>query len=136
MVINLALILIIRELDNVPELEKQEMIDIYTKKGISQEDATEIVNLLFPSKEAFLDIMMIEELGILPKEGFHTIQFSSSMKRKEQLGKELLLLFQHSSFWEESQCFLISLAATTQSRQEKMLYSGPPSFFSPFVYLF
>jgi len=45
------------------------MIDVYTGKGIPLEDATEVVDLLLNSSEqAFLDVMMIEELGIMPKE--------------------------------------------------------------------
>ena len=56
-----------REVDNVPEIEKQEMIDIYHKKGLSIEDAKTVVDLLFESKEAFVDLMMIEELHIIPE---------------------------------------------------------------------
>jgi len=56
------------ELDNIPEAEKEEMVDIYTSKGISVEDAREVVELLYASsKPAFLDVMIVEELGILPK---------------------------------------------------------------------
>jgi len=56
------------EVDNVPELEKKEMIDIYRRKGMTEDDAKTVVDLLFESKEAFLDIMMIEELGMMPAE--------------------------------------------------------------------
>eukprot|EP01118_Nematostelium_gracile_P012047 TRINITY_DN434_c0_g1_i1.p1 TRINITY_DN434_c0_g1~~TRINITY_DN434_c0_g1_i1.p1 ORF type:complete len:308 (+),score=90.70 TRINITY_DN434_c0_g1_i1:2-925(+) len=55
------------EVDNMPEVEKQEMIDIYVKKGLKEADAREVVELLFQTKEAFLDIMMIEELHLMPK---------------------------------------------------------------------
>lgn len=70
-----------REVENCPEIERNEMIEIYMAKGISQEDAVKVVDLLFnSSKKAFLDgtkqipitsnslVMMIEELGIMPKE--------------------------------------------------------------------
>jgi len=56
------------EIENMPIVEKKEMRDVYIKKGLSKEDAAEIVDLLFPSTEAFLDIMMIEELGLLPSD--------------------------------------------------------------------
>jgi len=56
------------EIDNVPEIEQKEMIDIYMAKGLPEEDAKRVVALLFESKEAFLDIMMIEELGMMPSE--------------------------------------------------------------------
>jgi len=53
------------EIENMPEAEKQEMREIYMAKGLSLEEATEVVDILFQSKEAFLDVMMVEELGIL-----------------------------------------------------------------------
>jgi VIT1/CCC1 family predicted Fe2+/Mn2+ transporter len=57
------------ELEHMPDSEKEEMIDIYTSKGISQEDAVQVVELLYrSSKSAFLDVMLAEELGIMPKE--------------------------------------------------------------------
>jgi VIT1/CCC1 family predicted Fe2+/Mn2+ transporter len=56
------------EIENVPEAEKSEMIDVYTAKGIPKDDAIKIVELLFKSKPAFLDVMMIEELDIMPNE--------------------------------------------------------------------
>lgn len=42
------------EIENVPEKEKQEMVDVYLAKGVSQEDAQRVVDLLWPHKEAFL----------------------------------------------------------------------------------
>ena len=41
------------------------MIEIYQKKGISKEDASQVIEILSKHKDAFIDIMMIEELGIL-----------------------------------------------------------------------
>jgi VIT1/CCC1 family predicted Fe2+/Mn2+ transporter len=40
------------------------MVEIYTKMGESPEDAHEIVNILATNKEGFLDVMMVEELGL------------------------------------------------------------------------
>jgi len=56
------------EIENMPEEEKREMVDIYVAKGFSVSDSREIVDLLFQTKPAFLDIMMIEELGLMPEE--------------------------------------------------------------------
>jgi len=56
------------EVENMPEIEKQEMVEFYTRKGLSEEDAKKVVNLLWESKSAFLDVMMIEELGMIPVE--------------------------------------------------------------------
>jgi VIT1/CCC1 family predicted Fe2+/Mn2+ transporter len=54
------------EIENIPEDEKREMMEIYTSKGYTQPQAKELVDILFPHKEAFLDTMMIQELGIMP----------------------------------------------------------------------
>jgi hypothetical protein len=44
----------------------EEMIELYEKKGISTEDATLVVQTLAKYKEAFIDIMMVEELNLMP----------------------------------------------------------------------
>ncbi|KAG9404849.1 hypothetical protein AC1031_005061 [Aphanomyces cochlioides] len=54
------------ELENFPEGELQEMIQLYESKGVSTDDATLVVNTLSRYKEAFVDIMMVEELGLMP----------------------------------------------------------------------
>jgi len=56
------------EIEHVPELEKKEMVDIYKRKGMIEADAKTVVELLFQSKSAFLDVMMIEELRMSPAE--------------------------------------------------------------------
>lgn len=53
------------EVEKYPEGEKNEMIDIYKKKGYSAEDASSLVNVLFKNTRHFIDDMMIWELGIL-----------------------------------------------------------------------
>lgn len=55
-----------RECENYLDGEKQEMVDLYVKKGIEQEDAEKLVDIMSKHKDAFVDIMMIEELGIMP----------------------------------------------------------------------
>jgi VIT1/CCC1 family predicted Fe2+/Mn2+ transporter len=45
--------------------ERKEMIDIYVQKGYSKKDATTIIDTLLKNKEAFVDSMMVDELGIL-----------------------------------------------------------------------
>ncbi len=39
-----------REIENVPEKEKQEMVDVYMGKGIPEHEAKEVVRLLWPYK--------------------------------------------------------------------------------------
>lgn len=53
------------EVDNFPEGEKKEMVELYMDKGIAEEDATSMVAVLSKYREAFIDVMMVEELGIL-----------------------------------------------------------------------
>ena len=52
------------ELETNSEGEKSEMVEIYEGKGISKKNATQIVDKMANHKEAFVDIMMVEELGI------------------------------------------------------------------------
>uniref|UniRef100_A0AAV1UPN2 Uncharacterized protein n=1 Tax=Peronospora matthiolae TaxID=2874970 RepID=A0AAV1UPN2_9STRA len=54
------------EFENYPEGEIDEMIEVYEKKGVSTEDARLVVQTLAKYKEAFIDIMMVEELNLMP----------------------------------------------------------------------
>ncbi|CAI5716333.1 unnamed protein product [Hyaloperonospora brassicae] len=54
------------EFDNYPEGEIDEMIEVYEKKGVSTQDARLVVQTLAKYKEAFIDIMMVEELNLMP----------------------------------------------------------------------
>lgn len=56
------------EVENYPEGEKHELMELYVNKGISAEDASAIVNIISKNKEAWVDIMMVEELGIIQEE--------------------------------------------------------------------
>ncbi|RPI02415.1 MAG: hypothetical protein EHM72_04215 [Calditrichaeota bacterium] len=53
------------EVENYPDGEKQELLDLYINKGISPPDAEAIVALISKNKKAWVDIMMVEELGII-----------------------------------------------------------------------
>jgi len=53
------------EVDHYPEGEKQEMVKIYKGKGMSEADARAMVEIMAKYKRAWLDIMMLEELGII-----------------------------------------------------------------------
>ncbi|EGC30950.1 hypothetical protein DICPUDRAFT_50495 [Dictyostelium purpureum] len=46
--------------------EKKEMIEIYTNKGIPEDVAKEVVEILSLNPKGFVDVMMVEELGIMP----------------------------------------------------------------------
>jgi hypothetical protein len=43
------------------------MIELYVARGVSEEDATVVIETLWPStRTVFLDLMMVEELGLMP----------------------------------------------------------------------
>jgi len=52
------------ETDNYIEGEIAEMVELYIKKGVPRENAVKIMNILSKNKQAFVDVMMAEELGI------------------------------------------------------------------------
>jgi VIT1/CCC1 family predicted Fe2+/Mn2+ transporter len=54
------------ELENYPEGEKKEMIELYMARGVSEDDATLVIETLAKYKNFFLDLMLVEELGLMP----------------------------------------------------------------------
>ena len=52
------------EFENHPEGEKQELMEIYVEKGLSEEDARQVVDVFAKKKDVIVDVMMIEELGL------------------------------------------------------------------------
>lgn len=56
------------EIEHYPEGEKLELVELYVDKGLSQSDAETIVNILANNKKAWIDVMMVEELGIFGSE--------------------------------------------------------------------
>jgi len=56
------------EVENYPDGEKQELVELYMEKGIDQEDAKTMVNIISRNEKTWVDIMMVEELGIIESE--------------------------------------------------------------------
>jgi len=56
------------EVDNYPEGEKVELVELYQEKGIPEEDAKQMVDILAKHPEAWVDVMMVEELGIVEEQ--------------------------------------------------------------------
>jgi len=42
------------------------MVELYVSKGMTQADAETVIKLLSKNEKMFVDIMMVEELGLLP----------------------------------------------------------------------
>jgi len=59
------------EMDNYPEGEIKEMIEIYEDKGMSKEDATQVISIMAKYKDFFVDIMMLQELELMVPEDDH-----------------------------------------------------------------
>lgn len=53
------------EVEHYPEGEKKELVELYVEKGLSETDAGAVVDIISRHKEAWVDIMMVEELGIV-----------------------------------------------------------------------
>jgi VIT1/CCC1 family predicted Fe2+/Mn2+ transporter len=53
------------EVENYPEGEKKELVELYMARGLTWEDAATITDIISKNKKAWVDIMMIEELGII-----------------------------------------------------------------------
>jgi VIT1/CCC1 family predicted Fe2+/Mn2+ transporter len=56
------------EVEHYPEGEKKELVELYEGKGIPGSDARQMVETVSRHPKAWVDIMMVEELGILPEE--------------------------------------------------------------------
>ena len=56
------------EVENYPEGEKRELEEIYTARGMLPADARSAVEIIAKDKKAWIDTMMVEELGIMPNE--------------------------------------------------------------------
>jgi len=56
------------EYDNYLEGEKREMKEIYEAMGVDENDSKTIVNIMSKHRKAFVNIMMVEELGIMEDE--------------------------------------------------------------------
>lgn len=53
------------EVENYPEGEKKELVEFYVSKGLEDQEATDVVDIISRHKKAWVDIMMVEELGII-----------------------------------------------------------------------
>jgi predicted membrane protein (TIGR00267 family) len=56
----------VQEVKDVPEIERQEIVDIYSAKGFSGKLLDDIVNHITSDDKLWVDTMMKEELNLLP----------------------------------------------------------------------
>jgi vacuolar iron transporter family protein len=60
------------EVAKIPHLEKEELRDIYRKKGLDGETLERVVDAFTANEKRWVDIMMSEELGLQPVDGSPT----------------------------------------------------------------
>lgn len=53
------------EVEHYPEGEKLELIELYVAKGMDPKDAETVTEIISKNKKSWVDIMMVEELGIM-----------------------------------------------------------------------
>lgn len=53
------------EVENCPDSEMEEMVGIYMKRGIEEEDARRIVSIISKDPKIFVDFMMVDELKLI-----------------------------------------------------------------------
>ncbi len=53
------------EVENYPDGEKQELVELYVERGLTEADACTIVEIIATNPKTWVDIMMVEELGIV-----------------------------------------------------------------------
>lgn len=64
------------EMDNYPEGEVQEMIDIYVKRGMTKTDAENVIMTMSKYTDFFVNVMMAEELELqVPDDDYLTESF-------------------------------------------------------------
>lgn len=56
----------VKEVKEVPDIERREIVDIYAAKGFSGKLLNDIVDHITGDNELWIDTMMREELGLLP----------------------------------------------------------------------
>lgn len=59
------------ELENYPEGEVREMVDIYEERGMERKDAELVIKTMAKYKDFFVDVMMAEELQLQVPEDDH-----------------------------------------------------------------
>eukprot|EP01082_Thalassiosira_pseudonana_P012106 g9893.t1.1.5e17418a g9893 g9893.t1 contig4:816707-817749(-) len=62
------------EMENYPEGEIAEMIDIYQERGMTHDDAKLVIETMAKYKEFFVDVMMAEELALQVPDEDHKIE--------------------------------------------------------------
>jgi VIT1/CCC1 family predicted Fe2+/Mn2+ transporter len=100
------------EFENYPEGEKAEMVAIYKTKGIAEKDAKNIVDKMAGHKDAFIDVMMVEELGMGEKNEMPLVNAVVTFFSFAVFGLIPLLVYLIAHFVVVNDLFLIATILT------------------------
>eukprot|EP00128_Syssomonas_multiformis_P017308 Colp12_sorted_trinity150504_noHs@20196 len=67
------------EMENYPEGEIKEMVEIYMAQGFNEEDAKLVLNTMYKYKDFFVDHMLVQELGFMPPKNEPNVAFTGFM---------------------------------------------------------
>lgn len=81
-----------KEMEEVPEIEREEIREIYRKKGFSGKLLEQIVAKITSDENVWLDTMMREELGLEPIEESQTVKSSITVFVSAMIGSFIPLL--------------------------------------------
>lgn len=81
-----------KEMEEVPEIEREEIREIYRKKGFSGKLLEQIVAKITSDEKVWLDTMMREELGLEPIEESQTVKSSITVFVSAMIGSFIPLL--------------------------------------------
>lgn len=127
----------LREIENIPEEEKEEVRQILGRHGYAKEDASKLSSLISKNKDFFADFMLRYELGLNSRHNGDI--FSASMTFLAFIFAGLLPLLPFMLFSGENS-FLISAISTAVSLfvvgSLRMLVTGKNWIISGFEMLF
>lgn len=103
------------EMENYPEGEIREMIDIYVAKGMSKEDASLVITTMSKYKDFFVDVMMQQELELQVPEEDHV---------QESMREGLIMFLSFATFGAMPLLGYVVIPATFPDLGEELLFKA------------
>lgn len=104
------------ELENFPEGEIKEMVEIYEERGMSHEDAVLVINTMAKYKDFFVDVMMTQELELQVPDNDHVMEsFREGKIAPSHAAKTLVSKLTHVSLFRYCNVLLVCFFWSTAS---------------------